>query len=74
MMDRKDEELDGNVFAAMLREYYDNGSKLTATTIKSYLENDNNSREEAIKLCDMIIEDANSEILSIHASLDEQIN
>ena len=58
----------------MLRECQDDGSKLAATTIKSFLENNNNSREEAIKLCDMIIEDANSEILSIHMSLDEQIN
>ena len=57
------------VMAGVIHDYYNSGIKLTATIIKNYLENIINSREDAIKLCDKMIEDANQTIAEIHERL-----
>ena len=62
-------QVDPDVIAGMIRENYDSGQKLAAETIKKFLENVLNSREEAIKLCNDIIEDAENEIKAIHKKL-----
>lgn len=62
-------QVDPDVIAGMIRENYDSGQKLAAETIKKILENVLNSREEAIKLCDDIIKDADKEIEAIHKKL-----
>ena len=58
-----------DVMAGIIHDYYNSGIKLAATTIKNYLENIMNSREDAIKLCDKMIEDANQTIAEIHEKL-----
>lgn len=62
-------QVDPEVIAGMIREHYDSGQKLVATTIKNFLDNILNSREDAIKLCDSIIKDAEKEIEVIHKKL-----
>ena len=62
-------QVDPDVIAGMIRENYDSGQKLAAETIKKFLDNVLNSREEAIKLCDDIIKDADKEIDAIHIKL-----
>lgn len=62
-------QVDPDVIAGMIRENYDSGQKLAAETIKKFLDNVLNSREEAIKLCDDIIKDADKEIEAIHIKL-----
>ena len=57
------------VMASVIHDYYNSGIKLATTTIKNYLENIMNSREDAIKLCDKMIEDANRTIAEIHKKL-----
>lgn len=62
-------QIDPDVIAGMIRENYDSGQKLAAETIKKFLDNVLNSREDAIKLCDDIIKDADKEIDAIHIKL-----
>lgn len=70
-MNENEEEVSVNpeVMAGVIHDYYNSGIKLAATTIKNYLENIMNSREDAIKLCDKMIEDANQTIAEIHEKL-----
>lgn len=70
-MSRREDSVDANVIAAMVHEYFNEGSKLAATTLKIYLENDTNSREDAVKLCNSIIDDAEKTISTIHKGLEE---
>ena len=57
------------VMAGVIHDYYNSGIKLAATTIKNYLENIMNSREDAITLCNKMIDDANQTIAEIHEKL-----
>ena len=71
-IDRKENEevsVNPEVMAGVIHDYYNSGIKLAATTIKNYLENIMNSREDAITLCDKMIEDANRTIAEIHKKL-----
>ena len=62
-------QVDPDVIAGMIRENYDSGQKLAAESIRNFLDNVSNSREDAIKLCDEIIKDAEREIEAIHKKL-----
>lgn len=62
-------QVDPDVIAGMMREHYDSGQKLVAETIKKFLDNILNSREDAIKLCNDIIQDAENDIEAIHKKL-----
>lgn len=65
----KEVQVDPDVIGGMMREHYDSGQKLVAETIRKFLDNILNSREDAIKLCDDIIKDAEREIEAIHKKL-----
>lgn len=67
--ENKEVQVDPDVIAGMMREHYDSGQKLVAETIRKFLDNILNSREDAIKLCDDIIKDAEREIKAIHKKL-----
>lgn len=67
--ENKEVQVDPDVIAGMIRENYDSGQKLAAQTIKNFLDNILNSREDAIKLCEDIIKDAEKEIEAIHKKL-----
>ena len=71
-IDRKENEevsVNPEVMVGVIHDYYNSGIKLAATTIKNYLENIMNSREDAIKLCNKMIEDTNQTIAEIHEKL-----
>lgn len=67
--ENKEVQVDPDVIAEMIRENYDSGQKLAAQTIKNFLDNILNSREDAIKLCEDIIKDAEKEIEAIRKKL-----
>ncbi len=67
--ENKEVQVDPDVIAGMIRENYDSGQKLAAQTIKNFLDNILNSREDAIKLCEDIIKDAEKEIEAIRKKL-----
>lgn len=69
MNENEEVSVNPEVMAGVIHDYYNSGIKLAATTIKNYLENIMNSREDAITLCNKMIEDANQTIAEIHEKL-----
>ena len=69
MNENEEVSVNPDVIAGIIHDYYNTGIKLAATTIKNYLENIMNSREDAIKLCEGMINDANKTIEEIHERL-----
>lgn len=69
MNENEEVSVNPEVMAGVIHDYYNSGIKLAATTIKNYLENIMNSREDAITLCNKMIEDANQTIAEIHKKL-----
>ena len=69
MNENEEVSVNPDAMAGIIHDYYNSGIKLATTTIKNYLENIMNSREDAIKLCDKMIEDANRTIAEIHKKL-----
>ena len=67
--ENEDVSVNPDVMAGTIHDYYNTGIKLAATTVKNYLENIMNSREDAIKLCEGMINDANMTIEEIHERL-----
>ena len=67
--ENEDVSVNPDVMAGIIHDYYNTGIKLAATTVKNYLENIMNSREDAIKLCEGMINDANRTIEEIHERL-----
>ena len=67
--ENEDVSVNHDVMAGIIHDYYNTGIKLAATTVKNYLENVMNSREDAIKLCEGMINDANRAIEEIHERL-----
>lgn len=65
----EDVSVDPEVMTGIIYDYYHSGIRLAAETIKNFLENIINSREDAIKLCNKIIEDADKTISKIHGRL-----
>ena len=69
MNENEEVSVNPEVMAGVIHDYYNSGIKLAATTIKNYLENIMNSREDAIELCNKMIDDANRTIAEIHEKL-----
>lgn len=69
MNENEEVSVNPDIMVGIIHDYYNTGIKLAATTIKNYLENIMNSREDAIKLCDGMIDDANRTIEEIHERL-----
>lgn len=69
MNENEEVSVNPEVMAGVIHDYYNSGIKLAATTIKNYLENIMNSREDAITLCNKMIKDANQTIAEIHEKL-----
>lgn len=69
MNENEEVSVNPEVMAGVIHDYYNSGIKLAATTIKNYLENIMNSREEAIELCNKMIDDANQTIAEIQEKL-----
>lgn len=69
MNENEEVSVNPEVMAGVIHDYYNSGIKLAATTIKNYLENIMNSREDAIELCNKMIDDANQTIAEIHEKL-----
>ena len=69
MNENEEVSVNPEVLAGVIHDYYNSGIKLATTTIKNYLENIMNSREDAIELCNKMIDDANQTIAEIHEKL-----
>ena len=69
MNENEEVSVNPEVMAGVIHDYYNSGIKLAATTIKNYLEDIMNSREDAIELCNKMIDDANQTIVEIHEKL-----
>lgn len=67
--ENEDVSVNPDVMVGIIHDYYNTGIKLAATTVKNYLENIINSREDAIKLCEKMINDADKTINEIHERL-----
>ena len=69
MNENEEVSVNSEVMTGVIHDYYNSGIKLATTTIKNYLENIMNSREDAIELCNKMIDDANQTIAEIHEKL-----